>query len=205
VTPRAGHLTESEFIDLLDGALPSGRRAHLENCGPCAQHAAELAASAAGAQELEVPEPPPFFWTQLSARVSEAVANEAAKPSLLRWHGRPAAWLALAAAAILIALVFLPRMRSDRVALPDVVAVSEPGPAELHPDDAINLDDDEAWAVVRTLAADLDDEQMGDEGVSAGVGAIEHLTLQLNEAERIELARLLQEQLSQGANRESAS
>jgi hypothetical protein len=46
---------------------------------------------------------------------------------------------------------------------------------------------------------------MDDEGVSAGAGATERITLQLTEAERIELARLLQEQLRLAGVSESAS
>ena len=65
------------------------------------------------------------------------------------------------------------------------------GPA----DEALDLEADEAWALVRALAEDMDEEQMDDEGVSAGAGAAERLTQRLTDAERIELARLLQEQL----------
>ena len=46
---------------------------------------------------------------------------------------------------------------------------------------------------------------MDDEGVSAGSGAAERMTLQLTEAERVELARLLQEQLRLAGVSESAS
>ena len=56
-----------------------------------------------------------------------------------------------------------------------------------------------------SLAEDLDDEQMDDEGVSAGSGAAERMTLQLTEAERVELARLLQEQLRLAGVSESVS
>ena len=72
-------------------------------------------------------------------------------------------------------------------------------------DDTIDFESDEAWAVVRALAEDLDDEQMDDEGVSAGSGAAERMTLQLTEAERVELARLLQEELRLAGVSESAS
>ena len=72
-------------------------------------------------------------------------------------------------------------------------------------DDTIDFESDEAWALVQALAEDLDDEQMNDEGVSAGSGAAERMTLQLTEAERVELARLLQEQLRLAGVSESAS
>ena len=69
----------------------------------------------------------------------------------------------------------------------------------------IDFESDEAWALVRALAEDLDDEQMNDEGVSAGSGAAERMTLQLTEAERVELARLLQEELRLAGVSESVS
>ena len=72
-------------------------------------------------------------------------------------------------------------------------------------EDMPDLDADEAWALVRSLAADLDEDQMDAEGVSPGAGAAERLTQQLTEAERIELARLLQEQLRLAGAAESVS
>ena len=64
-----------------------------------------------------------------------------------------------------------------------------------------DIDMDEAWALVRTLAEDLDDEQMDAEGVSAGSGVGRAADAALTDAERIELARLLQEQLRPPAHR----
>jgi hypothetical protein len=72
-------------------------------------------------------------------------------------------------------------------------------------EDMPDLDSDEAWALVRSLAADLDEDQMDAEGVAPGAGAAERLTQQLTEAERIELARLLQEQLRLAGASESVS
>ena len=100
MTRNAGHFTESEFVDLIDGTVLPARRAHLDSCDACATHAAELAASVAEAAQADVPEPPPFFWTQFSGRVRDAVEREAAKPALLRWPSARAPWLALATAEI---------------------------------------------------------------------------------------------------------
>ena len=57
------------------------------------------------------------------------------------------------------------------------------------------IDNDEAWALVRALAEDLNHDEIEGEGVSARPGAADHLTSELTAAERIELAPLLQEQL----------
>ena len=82
MTSHGQHLTESEFVDLFDGTLAPVRRQHVESCAACAAQAADLAMSAQGVEQADVPEPPPFFWTQFSARVSEAVSNEAARPRI---------------------------------------------------------------------------------------------------------------------------
>ena len=82
MTSHGQHLTESEFVDLFDGTLAPVRRQHVESCAACAAQAADLAMSAQGVEQADVPEPPPFFWTQFSARVGEAVSNEAARPRI---------------------------------------------------------------------------------------------------------------------------
>ena len=117
---RATHLTEAELVDLLDGTLDDIRRRHLDGCDDCAARAAELVASAALASDVDVPEPPAFFWTQLSARVSEAVANEAAKPRIA-WARAP--WIA---AASVVAVVWL--FLTDPISVANAVSESEVTP-----------------------------------------------------------------------------
>ena len=67
------------------------------------------------------------------------------------------------------------------------------------------IDSDEAWALVHALAEDLDHDEMEGEGVSARPGAANRLTSELTAAERIELARLLEEQLKGRTIPDSAS
>jgi hypothetical protein len=161
------------------------------------------------ASDVDVPEPPPFFWTQFSARVSEAVANEAAKPRIAAFAWARAPGMGAAAAVAAAALwMFLPQSPDGTPALPANTAVETAAAA--HPDsvgddEIVDLDSDEAWALVRSLAEDLDVDQMDAEGVSLGAGAAERLALQLTDAERSELARLLEEQLRKSRARESAS
>jgi len=210
MTSHGQHLTESELVDLFDGTLAPVRRQHVESCAACAAQAADLAMSAQSVEHAGVPEPPPFFWTQFSARVGEAVSNEAARPAIARFGWARASWFAAAAGiavALLVVVVTLRNAPEDvSVAAPVVLSrTAGADVADALPDDPVDLESDEAWAVVRALAEDLDDEQMDDEGVSAGSGATERMTLQLTEAERIELARLLQEQLRLAGVSESAS
>ena len=70
MTSHGQHLTESEFVDLFDGTLAPVRRQHVESCAACAAQAADLAMSAQSVEQADVPEPPPFFWTQFSARAT---------------------------------------------------------------------------------------------------------------------------------------
>ncbi len=193
------HLAEQELVDALDGTLVDVRTAHVASCPACAAQVEELRAIAARAAAVDVPEPPPFFWNQLSARVHAAVAEEAtAGPRVLSWPQwlRPA--IVSAAAAIMIVLVSAlagvwPRRTPEPVA--PTVAMLPADDTELRDDGQVDIEEDEAWAVVRTLAEDLDDDEMDVEGVSARPGSADHLTLGLSEPERIELARLLEEQL----------
>jgi len=209
MTSRANHLSEAELVDLLDGTLDASRRQHVDGCEQCAAQAADVVSSAEAVNEDDVPEPPPFFWTQFSARVSDAVANDAAKPRIagLTWV-RASSMGAVASMAVVILWMFVARSPGETPMAPASTAVQTASVA--HPDgvaaeDMPDLDSDEAWALVRSLAADLDEDQMDAEGVSPGAGAAERLTQQLSDAERVELARLLQEQLRLAGASESVS
>ena len=69
-------LSPDEFVDLLDGALPGERRAHLDTCAACQATAAEVREALAAAESLEVPEPSPLFWPAINARVQAAIADD---------------------------------------------------------------------------------------------------------------------------------
>lgn len=205
MTSRAMHLTEAELVDLLDGTLDDERRRHVDGCERCAAQAADLIATGEAVSDGDVPEPSPFFWTQLSARVSEAVAAEAAKPRFAAFAWAHESWMGGAAAAVVLCLllafsVWRPAP-STKIAT-ETAATAQPDAVG---DETIDLDSDEAWALVRSLAEDLDEDQMDAEGVSLGAGAAEHLALHLTDAERTELARLLEEELRKSRAPESAS
>ena len=185
---RGSHLADYELVDALEGTLADVRAAHIAACPACAAQLDDLRAIAARAAGVDVPEPPAFFWNQLSARVRAAVAEEAprARPGIgLPWAG--GRWLrpAIAAAAVLIALGWTlsqgPQPTDATVA--PAVAMRTSDDADLG-DDATDIEQDEAWAVVRTLAEDLDEEQMDVEGVSATPGSAEHLAQGLSDPER---------------------
>lgn len=198
--PAAGpHLAGHELVDALDRTLDPRRLAHAASCRTCSEQVEELRAIASDVAAVDVPEPPAFFWNQLSARVRAAVAEEQIPgPWSLVWRrwGRPA--LAIAATVAIVgtiaSLTGLWPSRSGTSAPPAVAIQTQD---DLEPDENVfaQIDNDEAWALVRTLAEDLDHDEMEGEGVSARPGAADHLASELTAAERIELARLLQEQL----------
>ena len=199
------HLSEEELVDALEGVLPDSRAGHVARCAACADRLADLRAMAALAAEVSVPEPPPFFWNQFSARVRAAVADEAQQPGLpARWRWL---WPSVGAAAAVAGIVLLVTLVSGPGAPAGDTAIAVAPPAETGDvdDPFTGIDQDEAWAVVRALAEDLDHEEMGGEGVSARPGAVERLTLGLSEPERLELARLIEEQLKGRRLPESAS
>ena len=205
IDTSGSHLREEELVDALEGVLPDSRAGHVARCAACSDRLGDLRAIAARAAGADVPEPPPFFWNQLSARVRAAVADEAQQPSLpARWRWL---WPAAGAAAALAGIVLLVTLVSGPGAPARDTAVAVAPPAETgDADDAFaGIDQDEAWAVVRALAEDLDHEEMGGEGVSARPGSVERLTLGLSEPERLELARLIEEQLKARRLPESAS
>jgi hypothetical protein len=196
------HLADHEIVDALEGRLAPPRSAHATSCTDCARQIEALRAIAgdAAAARKDVPEPPPFFWTQFSANLRAAVADEPLPGRRFAWmHGwtRPA----LAVAAVAVALAVMPLVtRMSRPGAPvesTPVSMTAPASESVDPvgDVFADIDQDEAWAVVRSLAEDLDHDEMDQEGVSARPGSAEHLTLSLSDPERVELMRLIEEQL----------
>jgi anti-sigma factor RsiW len=99
------HLTPDQFMEALDQVPDEVVAAHLASCDVCR---AELEAARAGWADLradaanDVPEPPPFFWNQLSTRVRRATGDvplSSPVPSR-RW-----AYFAIAAAATVALMV----------------------------------------------------------------------------------------------------
>jgi hypothetical protein len=201
--PAGAHLADHEMVDALEGTLTAPRAAHAASCADCTRQIADLRAIAndATAGKNDVPDPPAFFWTQFSANLRAAVADEPLPGRRFAWmHGWTRSAFAVAAAAVLIVAV-VPLM--TRLSTPDSAVqpppVSMAGSAADGADPVgdvfADIDQDEAWAVVRSLAEDLDHDEMNQEGVSARPGSAEHLTLGLSDSERVELARLIEEQL----------
>lgn len=199
--PAGVHLADYEIVDALEGTLTPARWAHAASCADCARQIEELRAIAGDAAAVEVPEPPAFFWTQFSANLRAAVAGEPLPGRRFAWmYGWTRSAVAVAAVAIVVIAVMPLVTRLSRPG-PTVdstpVSMTAPAGEGMDPvgDVFADIDQDEAWAVVRSLAEDLDRDEMDQEGVSARPGSTEHLTLGLSDPERVELARLIEEQL----------
>jgi len=207
-----GHLRETELVDLLDGTLPTSRKQHLDECGMCQAEAEDLALTLRGAAGLDVPEPPPFFWDHFSSRVRDAVAKEPRRGSVL-WrviHPTGARWAALAVAAALVIAVRLWRAGPDTVG-PASTGPESSGTTVIAADAAAgfdtfgDIDTDEDWAFVRSIADELSSDAIDAAGVTARPGSAEGIALRLSDTERRELARLLEAEIKQGSSSGSSS
>jgi hypothetical protein len=186
------HLSPEQLLDVADGTRPDDEFPHLQSCAICAREVADLRETIDAAAEVDVPEPSPLFWTHLSQRVRDAVADEqpgAAAPKRVAWW-RLAAMTAVVA---VVAAVFAPQ-RQQR--LPSSTGVSTSFPADVRqPVELRPFDDDAALSLLADLTSGMDWEATAEAGLVPAVGAVDSVVLALSVEERLELHRLLQEAL----------
>ena len=181
------HLGDTDVVDAVDGRLDAVRESHLAGCQACRARVEESQAWFRTLADIEVPEPSPLFWDSFPARVNRAIDAPAAP----RGWFTPArmAWTIAAAAVVVLMLLIMP-MRTLPVDEPPLIAeVTEPM------DD--DIDADEAWAVVRSVAEDFGYDDAHDAGVAPRPGSIEKAAMELSAGERAELARLIEQELKQ--------
>jgi hypothetical protein len=204
------HLSSADMIDLSEGAGTPAAAAHVESCAPCRRAVTQLRAAAQAATEVDVPEPSPLFWDHFSSRVREAIADEPLPGFAERvgdrtgfgwWAGRLAMVGALA--ALLIAVVIGTRPRWDDATAPTTAAMASTQPhaaavasvgGETAGQEAAA--EDVSLDLVADLSQGLDWDQTADAGMMVRVGSVDSEVAQLSGAERAELARLLEAQLS---------
>jgi hypothetical protein len=206
------HLTDAEFVDLMDDSLAPARRTHLQNCEACRTRASELDSVLARMVEMrgptgsDVPDPSPLFWEHLSARVREAVA---VIPAAISWRERvrrpSTAWAAGFASIALAVGVSHAILSRAPIGAPSTIVLKAPAVAgtpaagsELSDD----IESDDAWAVVRNVADQVEWDDARDAGISTRPDAAERITAELTTREQSELARLLQRELNQRSVRE---
>jgi len=184
------HLSSEEFVDLLDGALPPARGQHLLTCAACRTEAEALTGVLTRAAAVgEVPAPSPLFWAHLSSRIRAGLAAPIARTwqELVWWPG--SGWAAGLASMLLVLLVSQSSFRGSS----DLHLGSSPAAHTVRAaaDPADDIDNDQAWAVVRTVADDAGDDAAEDAGIATRPDAAERITLELSAREKSELAQLL--------------
>jgi hypothetical protein len=196
------HLSRLDLLELVDGAANSpgdGRaKRHLEVCAACRGEVDALRAVLLDAENVPHIEPSPLFWGHFATRVSEAVRDEmieAADERSVRWFAGPgAAW---AAGLLLVVLATTATWRATLHAPTGAgpVAAVWPGGGATFTDD---VEGDRAWGIVRAAAesSGWDDEQA--EGITARPGSADGVALELSDAERAELVRLIEGELRRG-------
>src|SRR5262245_246107 len=188
------HLNEEELIDLAEGTRAESSSPHLASCEACRRQLKDLRAMMTEAAEVHVPEPSPLFWDHLSSRVREVIAqenSEASEPWINRWVW----WLmpAGALAAIAVAVLLTPGRNAPKAVVPDASApaVAAAGAVSSEP---ISLNDDPSLSLLADLAGELDWDDATEAGLTGG--AVDRAVLDLTPEERIELHRILKEELS---------
>lgn len=200
------HLKPHEFAELLDGQLAEPRAAHAGECGRCRAEAERLRDVLQRASAIDVPEPSPLFWDHFASRVHDTIEGIAPDSTgHASWLRRPAGAWALSAllATVVLALTFgRALLPGGTVPVPsESPQVATTGARETPPATAASspiendIEADGAWALVRIVADDVAWEDQEAAGLDAVPGTVERLALELTEAERVELARLLEHEL----------
>lgn len=181
------HLTDEQIVDAMDGSLLPAAAAHVSACAACASKVGEARNAFREAAGLDVPDPSPLFWQHFAERVNAAIDH----PPVASGWGWPrvAGWAT--AVLLVIGVIAIFAMRSGEVPR-QIPVVQTPAGDVVEP---IPIDEDEAWAVVRTLATDLHYEDAHEAGVMPRAGAVDRAATELSEEERAELVRLLENEL----------
>lgn len=191
------HLRDTELVDLLDGTLHATRAAHVDACVACRSRADALRETVARIEAVPAQQPSPLFWEHFSAKVNERID---AAPDEGRWFVLPRlAFVALGTLAVILVgfnLLTAPNVGAPSRSPAPVAAVADA------PIPATGLDDLEAdvdWAVVRAAADDLDVEDAKAAGLATRPGTVDRMAMELSDAERAELIRLVESEMKSGA------
>jgi len=192
------HINPGQFIDLVDGTADASTLGHVEGCQSCQRQLVELrAAMMSTTEDQAVPEPPPFFWSQLQNRVIAAVAQEedasGGLAGRLRRLLNPRVLLPITAiAVILLAIPFSGRKGAPAVVLAPGLPVANNTIAIDPLEDA--FDDDPSLQLVADLASSIDLSAASEAGLTPR-GSADHAVTHLDAQELQELRRLLKAEL----------
>lgn len=186
------HLDDERLLDAAEGRPDRAAAAHLDACPSCRAQVRGLRDVLARVALVEDPAPSPLFWEHFRARVSEAL--DTAPPPSAQRTAFGFRWLSAATVALTLALVaFAVVARGPGRAPVDAPLISA-GPASPY-EPAEDLAEDEAWALVRSLADDLDYDAAREAGVAPAPGAVERAAAELSAPEQSALIRLIEEEM----------
>jgi hypothetical protein len=189
------HLTPEELIDLAEGARAEATAPHLQSCSACREQVAMLRTTLATAAGVDIPEPSPLFWDHLSRRVREAVDAEGSieARSGAPWWSAPFSWrvwaMAGLAAAVIISLYTTAPWTSVSPSPTDQAVDAQP----LEPFGAA---DDPSLVLFGDLTQQMDAEAITDFGWRSHLVGVDEVVVSLSHEERMELQRLLTEELA---------
>jgi len=197
------HLTNEELLDLAERdatpAVVERANTHLASCARCAGELDRVRAVLSIARDplsADVPEPSPLFWEHFSARVSDAVASDSTARTP-RWFNAAWGWRVMVPVAGVIALIVAVSLRVGPAQPASQSAANTPGALEVTTPGAVDATagDDSALALLTDLAGDFEWDDAADAGLMTRSGAIDRAMAELSADERVELHRLLNEEL----------
>jgi hypothetical protein len=196
------HLTPEELIDFAERTREESSDPHVQSCEVCRHQLVVLRSAMFAATEAEVPEPSPLFWKHLSERVHEAVAAEGLPQSpfqawwsakaLPSWRG----WAVAGVAAAVMISVYLTTARPPEppAGLTEMAGVTSA--VDAIPLPLVDAADDPSLAFVADLTSQLDMDAFDDAGWTSHFGGVDEAVVNLTDGERLELQRLLKEELA---------
>jgi hypothetical protein len=197
------HLTPDEIVDVAEGTADAAPASHARDCHACRAEVEAVGEALRAARSDRLPEPSPLFWPHLAARIGEAVRRERIRaPFRAAWG---AALAPLGAVAALVAAVAVGLRMWPAAPVNQAPAAAVEAPAAF--DDPVaraEPEDDPSWILVSELSADVSVDDAEASGALPPPGGAEKALFQLDDAERLELARLLREAIearSQGVLR----
>jgi len=195
------HLTAGELVDLAEGTRAESSEPHLRSCDQCRQELVEARTMLAATTKAVVPEPSPLFWEHLSKRVHEMVAAEGSVPraswltTIQDWTSSRLVWLVSAGAAAAVIFAVGLALKSGAPGLVPAPAAVESAATADAVSDSTSPNDDPSLTLVATLAGEMDWEGNSEPELTTRLGAADKAVMDLSDAERRELERLLKEAL----------
>jgi hypothetical protein len=191
------HLSPGQIVDIAEGCAGAGLAAHVRHCASCRSRVESVRDALRIAQSDPPPAPSSLFWRHLAARIGEAVRHERVHAPLWRDWGWRLAPIG-AVAVLVIAVGVGARMWSWMPGCDSPASGSRAEATVQAPDEPMTEGepaDDPAWTLVSDLSAALSVEDAEASGVLPPPGGADKALLQLDDAERLELARILREEI----------